>query len=323
MGGNASKWPAGVLPANVTRLTNALIRGGHIEAGTTSATTVTEAVSRQVYRLLRYSHDLTAFPGCGGHTAAAAQPPTPPFRLTRSASTVIGDGIFAVGAIAPGTAVAFYPGLCYPAPPGPHIDAMPIPAWHGTLKPWEANDKVFARHDGSKVDGLAWELRHCKHDGADSDCATTSITSLMEGTFPHTDSAPFLDLGMCKNPYAVGNIMNHPTAEEYPNVMAWCVDIDAAAVTAKLGIERALLPYATHPNWYYSTESNALIPTPGDYPVGAVVMVSTRWIRTGDELLFDYGLGGESARMLEWYCKRDVEADIEDEERTGGLPVEN
>ena len=107
--------------------------------------------------------------------------------------------------------------------------------------------------------------------------------------------------------------MNHPAPDVYPNVMAWCVDIDAEAMLSEHGIKRGLLPYVTYPNWYYSSEWDEMMATPDNYPLGAVVMVSTRWIGTGAELLFDYGLGDENAERLEWYCKRNLDADIVDE----------
>ena len=264
MGGSASRtaaqWPAGVFPENVARLTSALVRGGRIEAGTTSAEAITAVLDEQVRTLLAYSKSVKAAasatsncsnrqPGAGA--AAAAALPPPPFQLMRAPSTVaIGEGVFAVGDIAPGTAVAFFPGMCFPAPPSSHTLEMLIPAWRGMEQSWEENDKVIARYDGSRVDGLAWEKRH--NHAADGG-AEEGMELLHD------------------NGYAVGHMLNHPAPDAHPNVMHWGVDLNADTLLEEHGIERELLPYAMYPNWYYSSEWNEMVSTPAHYPLGAVV----------------------------------------------------
>jgi hypothetical protein len=104
-------WAAGFRPVNVGRLQSAFIRGNQLCPTTrlTDATTTTAVLDVQVQQLLAHAK-----------AVAAGLPHKAAFRLERANSTVaIGEGVFAAGGtIQPGIAVAFFPGLCYPAPPG-------------------------------------------------------------------------------------------------------------------------------------------------------------------------------------------------------------
>jgi hypothetical protein len=62
-----------------------------------------------------------------------------------------------------------------------------------------------------------------------------------------------------------------------------------------------------------------LVPPTAALP--AVVMLTTRPVRVGEELLFDYNLRHEAANKLEWYSARDTGADVASEAASGSRPV--
>eukprot|EP00039_Didymoeca_costata_P005533 m.82299 g.82299 ORF g.82299 m.82299 type:complete len:182 (+) comp12862_c0_seq2:420-965(+) len=152
--------------------------------------------------------------------------------------------------------------------------------------PFEANDKVILRYDGARIDGTEWEKR--KED---------------------TESG----LSNLDNCYALGHMVNHPRREDFPNIMAFPIEFNPTELKA-MGLDRCLIPYANHENWYYSTEWNEMIKTPVDLPFPGLVMFSTRFLSDGTELLFDYNLGMD--QYPEWYAERDVAADVKHESST-------
>jgi hypothetical protein len=161
-------FPPGTTPLQASRVGNALARGGWIVAPghneVTRLTTsddnddtgnitllpfeaVSATISAQALQLLLTASFLEtagkeqAHASVGGlaeqvqpceeHQSGQRAPGKVPFRLLVKASPIaLGDGVFANGWIRPGTVVAFFPGLCYPATPE-HLasDHMPVPAW--------------------------------------------------------------------------------------------------------------------------------------------------------------------------------------------------
>ena len=209
-------------------------------------------------------------------------------RLSRMPSSVaVGDGVFVErAAVRPGTAVAFFPGLCHCVPPPEAALDLPMAVVGET--DWWQNDKVINRSDGGKVDGLAWETRH-------------------------EDDGPLHGL---EHPLALGHMANHPPAEAHPNVLAWGHDFDLRLL-AGLGVRREAVPFANHPMWYYSGATHSVVEVPESLPLAGMVLFATRQVEVGDELYLDYNLSRALAVSLPWYSPRDPSADAAAESLAG------
>ena len=211
--------------------------------------------------------------------------------VERGPSTLGGEGVFATRPIASGQLVAFFAGRSFfPVPDGVGEDGEDdeaTPSWGGGHRghehaSWAANDKVLVRNDGTRIDGDAFE----------SDAAFAAV----------------------HRRYAIGQMCNHPAADQSPNVMGWPLDWEVEALE-KRGVARDAIPNALHECWYYSTRSGA-VPLPASAPVPGLAMVTTRRVAPGEELLFDYELPNFAARP-EWFAPRNAlrDAAAEDAER--------
>ena len=130
------------------------------------------------------------------------------------------------------------------------------------------------------MDGLAWELER--------------------------DARPAEIRGLA-NPFALGHLVNHPGPDACPNIMAWTCRIDLERL-AGLGFPRELIPFGNSLNWYYCGQRGEMERTHAGVPLAGLVMVATRTVPDGGELLFDYQLG--MYPVPAWYHTRDVAADM-------------
>ncbi|KYQ93815.1 hypothetical protein DLAC_05212 [Tieghemostelium lacteum] len=108
-----------------------------------------------------------------------------------------GYGVHVEGEITPGTVVAFYPGDTYNA--------------RSVIPPLviKDNDYMICRYDGTLIDGRSWNKR------ADE-------LALQYKYFQETGTnATPKDLQKYRNPYAIGNFINHPPMGKKPNVISY------------------------------------------------------------------------------------------------------
>ena len=62
-----------------------------------------------------------------------------------------------------------------------------------------------------------------------------------------------------------------------------------------------------------------MVPPTAAIPV--IVMITTRPVQVGEELLFDYNLRRDVADTLDWYIARDTRADAASEAASGSHPA--
>jgi hypothetical protein len=106
--------------------------------------------------------------------------------------------------------------------------------------------------------------------------------------------------------------MNHPNATDAPNVIDWTVLLDVDQLV-EAGVSRARVPYTVHDVWYFSREMGVHVPAPIGSPIPGKIMLTTRPISVGAELLFDYNLNTETAATQGWYTARDAKEDAKSE----------
>jgi len=108
-----------------------------------------------------------------------------------------GYGVHVEGTIFPGTVVALYPGHTYDGnilPPQVIMD----------------NDYMIARYDGTVIDGRGWTKK------AEELMLKNELHKALGSTGGrHNDLLKF------KNPFAIGNFINHPPKGARPNVLAY------------------------------------------------------------------------------------------------------
>eukprot|EP00037_Helgoeca_nana_P001239 m.25852 g.25852 ORF g.25852 m.25852 type:complete len:459 (+) comp11595_c0_seq1:303-1679(+) len=244
-----------------------------------------------------------------------------------------GDGIFCSAAnggfIPPGTVIAFFPGLVYHGiPEGATMDD-PVPIWEGIKVGFDANDKRINLAGGGFIDGMQWEIDHIAkalpaHPAADDghDAATSPPQAPHSAVGrdggggdtnrPSASAPPPVDLALCENEYALGHLMNHPNATDAPNVIDWTVLLDVDQLV-EAGVSRARVPYTVHDVWYFSREMGVHVTAPIGSPIPGKIMLTTRPISVGAELLFDYNLNTKTAATQGWYTARDAKEDAKSE----------
>eukprot|EP00035_Acanthoeca_spectabilis_P033344 m.23151 g.23151 ORF g.23151 m.23151 type:complete len:408 (-) comp5913_c0_seq1:64-1287(-) len=246
----------------------------------------------------------------------------------RPCSNGYGDGVFvaeaADGAIAPGQVVAFFPGLVYHGVPDGATMDDPVPVWEGIRQSFAANDKRINLRCGGFIDGMQWELDHADPSRLPTQTPAGAPTVDIDVNGQNTSQpagammgaldldeitdTPLPSTSEYANAYAVGHLCNHPDATAVPNVIDWTILLDVPALV-EVGVPRERIPYAVHDVWYFSKEMGVHVPAPLHAPLPAKVMVATREIPIGDELLFDYNLSGATAARQPWYTSRDAAAD--------------
>lgn len=300
----------------VARAVSALVRGGRLDPSpvdpaaslpTRQQNAVTAELLRQAWTLLR--------------------PPSttpPPFMLARRTGKY-GDGIFlestATGhPLPPGQVVAFFPGRVHLGIPAAATAEDPVAAWHrsGSRVGWEQNDKRITLVCGGCIDGHHWEITRNAH------CDNIEQAEGTDTVLQPADMEPD-PLTALANEHALGHMINHPDSTTVPNIMEWRILLNLESLAAA-GIPRARVPYALSKEWYYSREYCSDIPTPSGADIPGLVMMSTRQITPGEELLFDYNLSGRhesddvdgggtrgGTLLPTWYVPRDIASDIASE----------
>eukprot|EP00039_Didymoeca_costata_P005532 m.82301 g.82301 ORF g.82301 m.82301 type:complete len:115 (+) comp12862_c0_seq2:170-514(+) len=101
---------------------SAMFRGGLL-AETASEKEVYSVANQQAHTLLKY-----------GKLALEKPVSKLPFSLEcKPSSFALGDGVYVRGSLPPGHAVAFFPGLCFPASPPDSALDIPMPVSRGSI----------------------------------------------------------------------------------------------------------------------------------------------------------------------------------------------
>jgi hypothetical protein len=190
-----------------------------------------------------------------------------------------GYGLFVDGVVCPGTVVALYPGSVYFAR-------------QLTEEITRDNDYMISRYDGAVVDGRDWGERAVElvqrsralrlAGGADAD---------------YTDQ-----LKRFKNPFALGNHINHPPPGEEPNVMACAFDFTASDENPRT------LPEELQPFIPNNTPIDSLLYRQSGLLQRAVVLIATRPLKD-EELLLNYRYN-PAHPYPDWYAQPDEEEAI-------------
>ncbi|EGC32328.1 hypothetical protein DICPUDRAFT_81815 [Dictyostelium purpureum] len=122
------------------------------------------------------------------------------FKIHVKSSTVdheeAGYGVYIEGEVIPGTVVALYPGDTYD---GENIPPSIV----------RENEYMMSRYDGTIIDGRSWNKK----------CDELTLKSKMFKEIG-TNVKP-TDILCYRNPFAIGNFINHPPADDQPNVIAY------------------------------------------------------------------------------------------------------
>jgi hypothetical protein len=184
-----------------------------------------------------------------------------------------GYGVFvASGEILPGTIVALYPGEVH---------------WtFDTLKPeiLKDNEYMISRYDDTVIDGRHWDRKQ--------EVATREAIQLEE-SFPMMKSK---GLHRFRNPYAIGQYVNHPAPGSKPNLMSYSYDF----TTSFPDHLRPFIPYQ-----YASPPSSLFFNRPSTI-MHSVLLIATRRIKTHEELLLNYRYNPANP-YPDWYTQPDPE----------------
>lgn len=189
-----------------------------------------------------------------------------------------GYGVFVKGSILPGTVVALYPGTIYFSN-------------NITQDVIDGNDYMISRYDDVIIDGRSWDRKQ-------------EIATKRAKQFEHINIKTH-DLSRFRNPYGIGNYVNHPAPGVQPNLMAYSYDFPDE-------FPDDLKPYV--PNEYH-TPPKGFFRRPGVH-MHALLLISRRKIEN-EELLLNYRYNPANP-YPDWYAQPDLE---EAQRRWGSVKV--
>uniref|UniRef100_A0A6B2L933 SET domain-containing protein n=1 Tax=Arcella intermedia TaxID=1963864 RepID=A0A6B2L933_9EUKA len=181
-----------------------------------------------------------------------------------------GYGVFAYGSILPGTVVAFYPGTVY----SPY-DLTP--------EVIEGNEYMISRYDTIVIDGKRWAY--------EAETKAKTAVYMQHGTGVHIDQGV---LSPYRNPFGIGQFINHPAPGDMPNVMPFTFDFPTS-------MPKELAPFI--PNVWFK-KPNFLYNRPGCL-LPSVIFITTRRVED-EELLFNYRYNPEHP-YPDWFQQPDLE----------------
>jgi len=228
--------------------------------------------------------------------------------VTEKSVDCFGDGIILKGSVSAGTCLAFFPGYCHAKIPDEASSAAVIPPWFPGST-WDENDKQINRCDGALIDGQRWVDRKIELS------ESSNGANIMELDISNTNNNSNIEFSNLDNSYAKGHMINHPTSQCAPNVMSWAIDFDVLELQSNHNVNRTSIPYFLSSDWYHNSDDGITVKTPLNLPVPGLVMISTKSIADGDELLFDYQLGMPKNKRPEWYHDRLASVDFKHEQQ--------
>jgi len=117
------------------------------------------------------------------------------------------------------------------------------------------------------------------------------------------------------NPYAVGHLVNHPPAGSQPNVL--CFQLDFYSTDFPSSVQSRIPNIYFRPSSHQTkTQTKEVDPTEketepslsttntegqGDLIMKGMVLISTREIMDGEEILLDYHFNSKSESLPPWY----------------------
>ncbi|KAL6062078.1 hypothetical protein QOT17_009420 [Balamuthia mandrillaris] len=244
-------------------------------------------------RLLRLGERVEReFPHPSGHFSVQLRTSTIPHPDS-------GLGVYIKGHAIPGTVLGFYGGVTH----------LPHRLTRGVR---EGNAHYYyVRRDNLLVDGREWERLNMRirngedpldvlgHERRSSAIDTDSTTALLK----------------FRNPFAIGQYINHAPGERRPNAMCYQFDF-----TSKAPLSKELLAYA--PNIYSSPPSLfdrvilggggplsllSLLSQKNNLLRQGAIVIATSHIRD-EEVFLNYGLNPNNEEWPEWYVDPDPEA---------------
>jgi len=180
-----------------------------------------------------------------------------------------GYGVFvARGEILPGTVVAMYPGTVY---------------FHNDLKAdvIEHNEYMISRYDDAVVDGRSWDRKN--------EIATRESLQLQHIQI-HTKN-----LNKFRNPFGIGQYINHPAPGDAPNVMAYSYDFPTE-------FPEHLQSYI--PNEYFKPPTG--INKRSGTIMHSMLLIASKRIQEQEEVLLNYRYNPANP-YPDWYVQPDPE----------------
>lgn len=162
-----------------------------------------------------------------------------------------GYGVFVKGEILPGTIVALYPGTVY----------FPDALTEAVIKD---NEYMISRYDDTVIDGRVWDRKQE---------VATRESKQMEATFLIKTKG----IERFRNPYAIGQYINHPPPNKFPNIMSYSYDFPTA-------FPQSLQPYIPYE---YAVPPSTFTRRPNTI-MHSVILVATRKIEPEEELFLNY-----------------------------------
>lgn len=187
-----------------------------------------------------------------------------------------GYGVFVdSGEILPGTVVAFYPGTVH---------------FHTNLTKTvtDGNEYMISRYDDAIVDGRHWDRKQ-------------EVATRKSLQYEHLNIKS-KSLEKFRNPYGIGQYVNHPAPGAQPNLMSYSYDFPVE-------FPDDLAAYI--PNEYFE-QPKGIARRPGII-MHAVILVAIRKIEAGEELLLNYRFNPANP-YPDWY----TQPNLEDAERRWG-----
>eukprot|EP01117_Protostelium_nocturnum_P020280 TRINITY_DN9043_c0_g1_i2.p1 TRINITY_DN9043_c0_g1~~TRINITY_DN9043_c0_g1_i2.p1 ORF type:complete len:423 (-),score=101.96 TRINITY_DN9043_c0_g1_i2:30-1265(-) len=196
-----------------------------------------------------------------------------------------GFGVFVEGDCPPGTLVGIYPGSLYTN--SEFHDA-------GMTERMYENEYLVARYDDIIIDGRDWPLRSYEAH------VNLSLLDLAGGQQSHDALRKF------RNPFAIGNFINHPPSGTKPNVLLYNYEFLLEEENEDF-LPKELRPFIPNEmnrkyvrkfdrDLYYIDGKN--IPT--------VIAVALRHLKN-EELFLDYRLNPVKSKTPEWYTHPNIE----------------
>jgi hypothetical protein len=175
-----------------------------------------------------------------------------------------GYGVFTKGDILPGTVVALYPGTVYFAN-------------NLTSQVVENNEYMISRYDDVVIDGRSWDRKQ--------EVATRQSLQL-EHVLMKTKN-----LNRFRNPYAIGQYINHPPPGVLPNLMSYSYDFP---IEFPSDLE-SYIPYE------YSSPPSFLFKR-AETIMHSILLITTRKINLDEELFLNYRYNPTNP-YPEWYSQ--------------------
>jgi hypothetical protein len=233
------------------------------------------------------------------------------FELRTATSTISGGGtgVFLHGRASRGNAVSLYPGFYKPPPP---IWAVQSESAWGSPSPY-SNElsmddgeycimcRLVCAYACARALALVCVMAHCIM------CSDSALGGYINGR-----NAASIQ-GVTANPFAVGQLVNHPPAGVRPNVTPFSFQWPDS-------LARARLPNAAHGGvWYVDPISNEPVRLSRDtaVPLLGMILVALRPI-VDEELFLDYGLTPPYPR---WYSP--VSAAVSQRHTLRSLRIDN